>query len=230
MRKVWIGLLAVLALAAFAATVQKAEITAAKTVTEGMRIVIDPGHGGEDPGKVASDGTLEKDLNLEIALLLGEYLKDQGIEVYYTRQKDMGLYGDTSTSKKTEDLKKRCAIIENVDPELTISIHQNSYPESYVKGAQVFYYSQSPKGEALAKAVQANLKEMADPDNRREAKANDSYYILKKTVSPTVIVECGFLSNPQEAAKLQKEEYQKKLVKAIYAGIVEYQRTAANVE
>lgn len=189
---------------------------------QGMKIVIDPGHGGEDPGKVAGDGTQEKDLNLEIALMLGEYLKERGLEVYYTRQTDMGLYGNSAANKKAEDLKKRCAVIGNVKPELTVSIHQNSYPQSQVKGAQVFYYSQSPRGEALAKAIQKNLREIVDVGNTREAKANDSYYMLKRTESPTVIVECGFLSNPGEAEKLRDPAYQRKLVRAIYAGICAY--------
>lgn len=125
------------------------------------------------------------------------------MDVYYIRQKDMGLYSPGSTSKKSEDLKKRCEIIEDIDPDITISIHQNSYQESYVKGAQVFYYSQSVQGKALAEALQENLRKYADRENTRKAKANDSYYILKNTVSPTVIVECGFLSNPKEAEKLQ---------------------------
>ena len=90
----------------------------------------------------------------------------------------MGLYSPRSTSKKSEDLKKRCEIIEDKDPDITISIHQNSYQESYVKGAQVFYYSQSVQGKALAEALQENLREYADRENTRKAKANDSYYIL----------------------------------------------------
>lgn len=197
---------------------------------EGMKVVIDPGHGGEDPGKVAADGSLEKDINLEIALMLGEYLEEKGVEVYYTRQTDIGLYSSNAASKKAEDLKKRCAIIENAGPDVTISIHQNSYPESSVKGAQVFYYSQSPKAEALAKAIQQSLKKVADRDNTREAKANDSYYMLKRTESPAVIVECGFLSNPAEAEKLQDPDYQEKLVKAIYQGICVYEENAEKLE
>lgn len=197
---------------------------------EGMKIVIDPGHGGDDPGKVSADGSLEKDINLEIALMLGEYLKEKGVEVYYTRQTDQGLYSRTSSGKKAEDLKKRCEIIENIKPDITISIHQNSYSQSSVKGAQVFYYSQSPKAEALAKSIQQSLKTVADRENRREAKANDSYYMLKRTGSPAVIVECGFLSNPDEAEKLKKSSYQRKLVEAIYQGICIYQENAEKAQ
>lgn len=207
--------------ALFAATRGVREAGSSRAV-EGMKVMIDAGHGGNDPGKVATDGSLEKDINLEIALCLGEYLKEKGMDVYYIRQKDMGLYSPDAASKKAEDLKKRCEIIEDIGPDITISIHQNSYPESYVKGAQVFYYSQSARGKALAEALQENLRKYADRDNSREAKANDSYYILKNTVSPTVIVECGFLSNPQEAEKLQKSSYQNKLAEAMYHGICDF--------
>lgn len=201
--------------ALFAATHGVRDAVSGRAV-EGMKVMIDAGHGGNDPGKVAADGSLEKDINLEIALCLGDYLEKKGMDVYYIRQKDMGLYSPGSTSKKSEDLKKRCEIIEDIDPDITISIHQNSYQESYVKGAQVFYYSQSVQGKALAEALQENLRKYADRENTRKAKANDSYYILKNTVSPTVIVECGFLSNPKEAEKLQESSYQEKLAEAIY--------------
>ena len=193
-----------------------------KKFLKNKKIVIDPGHGGEDLGKIAVDGALEKDINLTIALALGTYLKEHGADVHYTRQTDEGLYSSGAVSKKSEDLKKRCSIVENVNPDITISIHQNSYTESYVKGAQVFYYSQSAPSMELAKNIQKELIQTADPENHREAKANDSYYILKRTVSPTVIVECGFLSNPKEAELLQKESYQKKIVQGIYNGIVQY--------
>ena len=207
--------------ALFAATHGVRDAVSGRAV-EGMKVMIDAGHGGNDPGKVAADGSLEKDINLEIALCLGDYLEKKGMDVYYIRQKDMGLYSPGSTSKKSEDLKKRCEIIEDIDPDITISIHQNSYQESYVKGAQVFYYSQSVQGKALAEALQENLRKNADRENTRKAKANDSYYILKNTVSPTVIVECGFLSNPKEAEKLQESSYQEKLAEAIYHGICDF--------
>ena len=174
--------------ALFAATHGVRDAVSGRAV-EGMKLMFDAGHGGNDPGKVAADGSLEKDINLEIALCLGDYLEKKGMDVYYIRQKDMGLYSPGSTSKKSEDLKKRCEIIEDIDPDITISIHQNSYQESYVKGAQVFYYSQSVQGKALAEALQENLRKYADRENTRKAKANDSYYILKNTVSTTVIVE-----------------------------------------
>ena len=122
--------------ALFAATHGVREAGSSRAV-EGMKVMIDAGHGGNDPGKVAADGSLEKDINLNIALCLGKFLKEKGMDVYYIRQKDMGLYSPDSTSKKSEDLKKRCEIIEDIEPDITISIHQNSYSESYVKGALI---------------------------------------------------------------------------------------------
>ena len=119
-------------------------------------------------------------------------------------------------------MKKRCEIINKEKPVFTISIHQNSYPEEYVKGAQVFYYGQSENGKKLAEILQTALIEQVDPDNHRAAKANESYYLLKKTPTPTVIVECGFLSNPIEAELLLQDDYQDQLVNAIYTGIKTY--------
>ena len=119
-------------------------------------------------------------------------------------------------------MKRRIAIIEEAQPDLTVSIHQNSYPEEYVHGAQVFFYTGSHEGQALAEMIQNQLVEKADPENTRQIKANDSYYLLKKTGVPIVIVECGFLSNYEEAAKLCSEEYQERVAWAIHMGIVQY--------
>ena len=119
-------------------------------------------------------------------------------------------------------MKRRIALIEEAAPVLTVSIHQNSYPEEYVRGAQVFYYTGSVEGKKLAEKIQARLVEKVDPENKRTVKANDSYYLLKKTASTIVIVECGFLSNPEEAEKLCTREYQEKLAWEIHIGIIQY--------
>lgn len=218
--EVWVAVfLLIISVVVSAWSVQR---VSGKSNMEKKKILIDAGHGGADPGKVSSDKTLEKDINLEIAKGLGAYLKKQGMEVYYTRQKDCGLYGENSKNKKAEDMYKRCQIAENVQPDLMISIHQNSYTDSEVSGAQVFYYETSEKSKALGEAIQEGLVECADPSNHRKAKANESYYILKKTACPTVIVECGFLSNQKECQRLKSPTYQKKLVKGIYRGILRY--------
>ena len=190
---------------------------------EGVRhVVIDVGHGGIDSGKVSADGVLEKDVNLVIAKKLKALLEQEDVRVTLTRDSDTGLYQESDSNKKVADLQNRCALIEKIDPDCTVSIHQNSFSSPEVKGAQVFYYGQSAEGEALAKLVQKSLIERADPENHRQAKANESYYLLKRTVSPTVIVECGFLSNPAEAALLTSEEYQNRLVWAIHMGVMEF--------
>ena len=187
-------------------------------------IVIDAGHGGADPGKVGVNDQLEKDINLLVAQKLKQFLQAEGIRVVMTREGDAGLYEESASNKKVQDMKKRLEIIEAADPLLVVSIHQNSYPSPEVKGAQVFYYEQSKQGKALAEAIQSSLIAQADPENTRTAKSNSSYYLLKKTPSPTVIVECGFLSSPTEAALLLDPEYQDKLANAICEGILTYMK------
>lgn len=185
-------------------------------------IVIDAGHGGSDPGKVGINNALEKDINLALALKLKEVLEKEDLEIVLTRESDTGLYSESSTNKKAEDMQKRCQIITDANPLFTVSLHQNSYPSPEIKGAQVFYYGQSTGGKELADILQNSLIANVDPENKRAAKANESYYLLKKTPTPTVIVECGFLSNPEEAELLLSSDYQDKLVNAIYLGIMEY--------
>lgn len=184
-----------------------------------MRI-FDPAHGGDDPGKIGINKVKEKDINLKIAKELEKLLKKEGIKVVMTRTDDSGLYQKSSNNKKVEDMRKRCKIITEANPVFTVSVHQNSYPDESIKGAQVFYYGQSQEGKKLAEALQQTLVEQLDPQNHRKAKANESYYLLKKTPSPTVIVECGFLSNYEEAELLNTEEYQKKVAEAIKTGIL----------
>lgn len=189
------------------------------------QVVIDVGHGGIDSGKVSADGVLEKDVNLAIAKKLKILLEQEDVSVTLTRDSDAGLYEESDSNKKVADLQNRCALIEKIKPDCTVSIHQNSFSSPEVRGAQVFYYGQSAEGELLAKLVQQSLIDRVDPDNHRQAKANDTYYLLKRTVSPTVIVECGFLSCPEEAALLTSEDYQNKLVWAIHMGVMGFLAT-----
>ncbi len=185
-------------------------------------VVIDAGHGGADPGKVGVDGSLEKDINLKIAKKLAAFLTAADVDVVLTRETDAGLYDENISNKKVQDMKNRVALIEEKKPALTVSIHQNSYHEEYVHGAQVFYYGGSQESKALAERIQQVLAAEIDPDNARQAKANDSYYLLKKTSTPIVIVECGFLSNYEEAQKLSSELYQEKTAWAIHLAVLNY--------
>lgn len=185
-------------------------------------VVVDSGHGGRDGGKVSDSGVLEKDVNLQIALMLKEELEKQGIKVVMTRQTDEGLYEESDSNKKTADMQARIAIIEESGCDVAISIHQNSYSDSSVKGAQCFYYEGSKEGKKLAETIQSRLVSGVDPGNHRLAKGNNSYYLLKKTDVPLVIVECGFLSNPEETALLTTSEYQQKLAENIAKAVVSY--------
>ncbi|MDO4300856.1 MAG: N-acetylmuramoyl-L-alanine amidase [Clostridia bacterium] len=180
-------------------------------------IVIDAGHGGFDPGKVASDGVTEKTINLAIASKLCGFLEQGGAVVRSTRIEDSSL-----SESKREDLRSRAEIANNSKADLFVSIHQNSFPKGSAKGAQVFYYKGSEEGKRLASLIQNRLKEVVDIDNDRVAKANDNYYVLKQIKIPSVIVECGFLSNSVEHDKLMSSEYQEKLAWAVYMGILDY--------
>ena len=184
-------------------------------------VVVDAGHGGSDPGKVGVNSALEKDVNLQIAKMLQNFLEAEDIKVVMTREDEKGLYDEGSSNKKVQDMKRRLAIIEEADPVLVISVHQNSYHEEYVKGAQVFYYQTSEKSRKLAELLQEQLR-VLDGENKRQAKGNDSYYLLKKTEKPIVIVECGFLSNRAEAEKLVTPYYQEKLAWNIHMGVMKY--------
>lgn len=149
-------------------------------------IVIDAGHGGADPGKIGINNHLEKDINLSIALLLAEKLTENGISIVLTRDTDIDLSNGAS-NLKSADMRNRCQLITDAAPIFTISIHQNSYPSESVTGAQVFYFTHSKEGQELAHTLQNSLITNLDPMNKRQPKANDNYYLLKKTPTPTVI-------------------------------------------
>lgn len=184
-------------------------------------IVIDVGHGGSDPGKVSADGTQEKDINLQIASYLRDYLIAQDYIVYLTRETDCGLYDENVSNKKTSDLNNRVRFFKEKEADYVVSIHQNSYPDTVQHGAQTFFYTSSADSEEFAKCIQSSLLSF-DSSNSRQAKSSDSYFLLKHSVVPSVIIECGFLSNPEETAKLKDPNYQKQLAYHIALGICNY--------
>lgn len=197
--------------------------TVADTDTSAQYIVVvDAGHGGRDSGKTSDTGTEEKDINLSIALMVQENLENAGITVVMTRTEDVGLYNDGDSNKKVADMKARLSVIEESNCNFAVSIHQNSYSDPSIKGAQVFYYATSTEGKELAEKLQQDLVDNIDPDNHRKAKANDTYYLLKKTSVPMIIVECGFLTCPEEEKLLLTEEYQKKLAEQIAETLISY--------
>ena len=159
----------------------------------------------------------EKDINIDIAKKLCLFLEEAGADVYFTRSSYEAL-GQT----KSEDMKKRIKLVDESNADIMISIHQNAYTSENVKGAQTFYFKGSEGGKALAEKIQASLITALDEKNKRVAKENTSYYIIKNTEIPSVIIECGFLSNPDEENKLNTEEYKLKTAWAIFDGIREY--------
>lgn len=184
-------------------------------------IIIDPGHGGKDPGKVGVIGTLEKDINLKIGLYLKDILEAQDIEVIMTRDRDEDLSTD-STRRKITDMKERVSLIQESNADAVISIHQNSYTDPKVYGAQCFYSTNSAEGKDLATILQKQIITSTNQTKIRDIKSNDDYYLLKHSTLPTVIVECGFLSNPEEEKLLLTDEYQRKLAWAIHLGVLQY--------
>lgn len=185
-------------------------------------IVIDPGHGGYDPGKVGIKGSHEKDINLAIALKLKDYLEESGAKVVMTRTQDEDLDGLPDKFNKNSDMRARKEIINGSGADILISIHQNAFTQPEVRGAQVFYYNESNNAKALANNVQTSITENADANNKRKIKSTENYYVLKVSTMPGIIIECGFLTNPEEAAALNSKEYQDKMAWSIYAGIVKY--------
>ena len=185
-------------------------------------ILIDPGHGGNDPGKVGVNGAKEKDINLTIALILRDLLEKDGYEVVMTRDTDTGLYEETDSNKKNADMRKRVKLIEDTNPTIAVSIHQNSFSQESSHGAQVFYYETSVEGKKFATVMQETIKDVIADGNHRKEKANTAYYMLKKSKCPLIIVECGFLSNYKEAELLITQDYQTKMAEAIRKGILKY--------
>lgn len=188
----------------------------------GPLILVDAGHGGSDPGMIGVGGLEEKGINLSISLLLRDTLEKSGYSVIMTREEDKGLYDSSAANKKAQDMQRRIAMIREYAPVLSVSIHQNSYQDEGVHGPQVFYYESSVEGKKLAEAVQSSLNNQLEVDRPREVKGNTSYYLLKRSSGTLVIVECGFLTNPEEAQKLQTKEYQEKVAAAVSEGIRTY--------
>lgn len=152
-------------------------------------VVLDPGHGGSDPGKIGINGSKEKDINLAISQELKACLEEKGIQVILTREDANGLYKESDSNKKQADMRARCNTIDQAKADLTVSVHQNSYTAESVSGPQVFYHSQSKEGEKAAACLQEALNRDLEIARPREIKSNNTYYILKKTKTPVVIAD-----------------------------------------
>jgi N-acetylmuramoyl-L-alanine amidase len=189
-------------------------------------VVIDAGHGGEDGGTVGVDGTLEKDINLTLARELFDALTSRGIRCVMTRTEDMLLYdrnADYEGRKKALDAKARLEIAAKQERAIFVSIHQNSYPVAKYSGFQVYYSKNSPESAEIAKKLELAVREELQPDNNRASKeAGTNIYLLNKLTCPAVLLECGFLSNPEECAQLQDTEYRARLVDVLSDALESY--------
>ncbi len=189
-------------------------------------IVIDAGHGGEDGGAVANDGTNEKDINLKIAKQLNQLFTSSGFKTKMTRTTDIAIYdqgNETIKSKKVSDMHNRLKIFNEDNNSIVISIHQNKFEQEKYSGTQIFYSPNNKESEVLAENIRTSVTGMLQPDNTRENKAaTKSIYLLYNCNNPSVIVECGFLSNNSELAKLKTDNYQKQMAFSIYCGCLEY--------
>lgn len=189
-------------------------------IKTGIRIVIDPGHGGMDPGKIGISGSEEKNINLEISKKIKKYLELMGVNVIMTREEDADLSQGQAKNKKRADMNNRLKLINESDAEMIISIHQNSFTDQKVFGAQCFYYSKSNGGREAAGLIQESINERADVFSKRQVKADNTYFLLKNSNSTMVIVECGFLSNGEEEGRLVSESYQDRMAYAIAIGAI----------
>ena len=193
--------------------------------TDTVQFIIDPGHGDLDGGTQSSDGTLEKDINLDISLRLNEIMVSHGIKTVMTRIDDNIEYGNESSiyGKKKADINSRMKIIEDNPQAVFISIHQNYFNESKYSGSQVFYSGNNAKSESLAQCIQQSIVESIQPENTRQIKKSGSeIFLLYNAQIPAVMVECGFLSNENEARLLKTESYRQKIAEAIFTGIENY--------
>lgn len=182
-------------------------------------IVIDAGHGGIDVGTVGIDGSFEKNINLDIALCLYDYLSVNGISARLVRQDDSELYLP-GEERNRSDLYNRLDFVNSIDNSILVSIHQNHYENEAEWGTQIWYSPNDSFSNALADGVLASVNSKLEPNNKRQNKmSDDSYYILYKASVPSIMIECGFMSNREECSKLQQIEYQKSFAYSVLAGL-----------
>ena len=189
-------------------------------------IVIDAGHGGWADGCSGVNGGKESDINLSVARSLKNFLEEYGVDVVMTRLDRNALYDANATNFKESDMKNRVEIINKENPHMVISIHQNSFPDSSVKGAQAFYQEGNDESKVFAESVQSQLLSQL-PNAKKESNAGD-YYLLKESSYPAIIVECGYLTNDEEEKLLLSDDYQNKVAYSIMCGVVKYFGLAGN--
>ncbi len=194
-----------------------------RAVERSHRIVVDAGHGGVDGGATSCTGVLESNLNLEIAIRLDDLFHFLGYDTVMIRRTDESIYtqGTTIAAKKVSDLKERVRIVNDTPGAVLISIHQNTFSDSRYRGAQVFYAS-GASSQNLARSVQRSLVEYLDPGTGRKSRPAKGVYLMEHIVCPGILIECGFLTNPEEEALLRNREYQQKLCAVIACATSSY--------
>ncbi|MFA5523873.1 MAG: N-acetylmuramoyl-L-alanine amidase CwlD [Tissierellales bacterium] len=188
-------------------------------------IAVDAGHGGIDPGAIGKQGVKEDIVNLQIALKLRKLIEENGGVVILTRNDGEGLYTEESRTirdKKNEDLRNRRIEVNKSEADILLSIHLNSFTQSQYYGAQTFYKEGCEESKNLAFIIQEELKNVLDKNNQRVPQSRDSIYLIRESTAPAILIECGFLSNPQEEIKLNDSKYQEKIAWAIYIGVIRY--------
>jgi N-acetylmuramoyl-L-alanine amidase len=186
-------------------------------------VIIDAGHGGRDGGASAADGTLEKHLNLAVAKKLEHLLRLADVRVVMTRSEDIELASPDSDHKKRDDLNARLAMTEQYENAILVSIHMNTFPVAKYSGLQVYYSKNHAKSLTLAEQIQKDSLSLKADNDRTVKASGDSIFLLSHAKIPAVLVECGFLSNPEEAALLANEDYQRALARLLFLAIMEYQ-------
>ena len=199
-------------------------VTVSHSDEESFTVVIDAGHGGVDCGAIGVSGLLEKDVNLAFAQMLAIILREAGVNVIMTREEDKLVLKEgeeNAPSRKACDLKNRAEIANAVDNALLISIHMNAYPEEKYRGFEAYYSLNTPESRLYAEKIQSAVKEKYEPESRRCAKSSDSIYLLSHSQNPAILIECGFLSNRADSAKLSDKDYQKELCFLVFYAIME---------
>ena len=205
---------------------EKTEVAVNTKYTQPPQIILDAGHGGFDGGAVALDGTVEKDINLNICLVLADMLKASGYDVILTRTADVST-DDVETDKiavrKKSDLKNRLNLMKDYPQAVFVSIHLNKFTTSAARGSQVFYSGEIAESKKLGEDIQKSIVKLLQPENTRVNKqATSGTYLLYNATIPAVLVECGFLSNSSELEKLKRVDYQNKMAFSIFCGINEF--------
>jgi len=224
---------AVFAVLAVCARVTDSALPASADTSDKPVIVLDAGHGGLDSGAVGKNGTLEKDVNLSVVKRLQQLLELSGFRTVLTRSEDISVYDagvEGIRNQKLSDMDNRLELIQSYPDSIFLCIHQNNFTDPAYFGGQMFYNNNNPGNRTLAQLMQNRFAQL-QPGNDREIKlTGDELYLLKSNKNPSLMIECGFLSNPDEEAKLSTTEYQQQLAFTIYSGLLDYLGTTSPQE